>query len=245
MVRLLRRAFPTSFKTALQRFEYIERLSWRFKPFHPEPEREPDLAAALERLVRPGATCVDAGANIGQTTALLASLVGEEGRVVAFEPFPRSARVIKERLRGSAWQNVVVVEPAAVWERSIDDIPLFPGHTKDSEEWNVVGVSASGVKTEAELHVPAIALDDYFTPGTEPDVVKLDVEGAEIPALRGMTRILREKAPVLVVEIHKNGPEVYDFLTSVGYSLQTTSGDPLTSTALADYPKHVVAVWVG
>src|SRR4051812_17405569 len=80
---------------------------------------EPDVQAVSARLVRPGWTCADVGAHEGIYTRLLASLVGESGKVVAFEAHPDNARRLKKSL-GRDIRDRVVVENVAVTDGATD-----------------------------------------------------------------------------------------------------------------------------
>lgn len=187
---------------------------------------EPELQAAITGLVWPGWTCADVGAHWGIFTRLLANLVGENGRVVAFEAHPSNAR----RLRWSLGRTVrrrVVVENLAVTDGHADRVTLHPGRQRASREWNVVGADLDGRETPAALEVAATSLDVYFS-GKPLDFVKLDVEGAEAEVLRGMRQLLRDRKPAMAIEFHtETGWAGRSELLDAGYRLETLGGDPV------------------
>jgi FkbM family methyltransferase len=187
---------------------------------------EPELQAAITRLVRPGWTCADVGAHWGIFTRLLANLVGENGRVVAFEAHPSNARRLRWSL-GRAARGRVVVENLAVTDGEEDRVALHPGRQRASREWNVVGADLDGRKTPAALEVAATSLDAYFA--DKPlDFVKLDVEGAEADVLRGMRQLLRDQRPSMAVEFHtETGWAGRSELLAAGYRLETLAGEPV------------------
>ena len=187
---------------------------------------EPEVQAAVSRLVRPGWTCADVGAHLGIYTRLLAELVGESGRVVAFEAHPTTSRRLRRSL-GSALRKRVVVENLAVTDGSAERVMLHAGRQRWSQEWNVTGHDLDGHPTPAEVEVAATSLDSYFAEGPL-DFVKMDVEGAEALVLRGMRRLLRETRPAMAVEFHtEEGWAGRTELLDAGYRLETPTGEPV------------------
>jgi FkbM family methyltransferase len=189
---------------------------------------EPEVQAAVARVVQPGWACADVGAHEGIFTRLLATLVGERGRVVAFEAHPKNAHAVQKSL-SRGMRGRVTVENVAVTDGSVERVTLYAGRNRWSQEWNVTGMDLDGNPTPAELDVAATSLDRYFGDGRL-DFAKLDVEGAENLVLRGMRRLLREQRPVLVVEFHT--PEGWAGraeLLDAGYRLETPAGQPVDS----------------
>lgn len=202
---------------------------------------EPDVQAYIRGLVRPGWTCADVGAHEGIYTRLLAELVGESGRVVAFEAHPENARRLRSSL-GDEHRGRVTVERLAVTDGAEERVTLHPGRGRASQEWNVTGIDLEGRPTPGELNVPAVSLDAYFAEGSL-DFVKLDVEGAEALVLRGMRRLLREGRPAIVVEFHtREGWDGRTELLDAGYRLLTTTGDAIDAGPEAARVYQVVAL---
>ena len=198
----------------------LRRLSFRHAAY------EAEYQAAISRLVQDGWTCADVGAHEGIYTRLLARLVGESGRVVAFEAHPETARRLRSSL-GRGLGERVTVENLAVTDGAAQRVMLHPGRNRWSQEWNVIGVDLDGRSTPAELEVGATSLDAYFS-GAQLDFVKLDVEGAEALVLRGMRRTLREARPVMAVEFHTaDGWAGRTELLEAGYRLETPGGEPV------------------
>jgi FkbM family methyltransferase len=196
----------------------------RLRP--PDASYETELQAALARLVQPGWTCADVGAHHGIFTRLLANLVGEGGRVVAFEAHPANARRLRRSLRGDLRKRVVV-ENLAVTDGAAERVVLYPGRWRSTREWNIVGTDVEGRPTEPEIDVGATSLDRYFE-GTGLDFAKVDVEGAEADVLRGMRRLLHERRPALALEFHTEvGWSGRRELLEAGYRLETLTGEPV------------------
>jgi FkbM family methyltransferase len=191
-----------------------------------ESAYEPELQAAIARLVQPGWTCADVGAHHGVFTRLLADLVGESGHVVAFEAHPANARRLRRSLR-SRLRNRVIVENLAVTDGAAERVALHPGRGRATTEWNIVGADVEGRPTPAELEVRATSLDAYFG-GRPLEFVKVDVEGAEAAVLRGMTKLLRERKPILALEFHNEaGWAGRGELLDAGYRLETLTAEPI------------------
>jgi FkbM family methyltransferase len=183
--------------------------------------------------VRPGWICADVGAHHGIFTRLLADLVGEGGRVVAFEAHPANARRLRRKL-GNGVRDRVTVENLAVTDGSAERVSLHPGRRRASQEWNVVGADLEGRPTPAELEVGATSLDSYFAKG-QLDFVKLDVEGAEADVLLGMRWLLHERKPTIAVEFHTDAGwagrrELFD----AGYRLETLTGEAVDAGPRAE-----------
>jgi FkbM family methyltransferase len=149
-----------------------------------------DLAA------HPGATVVDVGAHIGYNTVYAARRVGPTGRVVAIEPAADNGRVLRENIAANALGNVVVHPVAAGRTHEIRDLYL---RGADSAVNSLFAESVYASVTGTE-RVPVAPLDDLVD--GDADLVKIDVEGAELDVLAGMTRLLRRPAIRLIVEWH-------------------------------------------
>lgn len=154
----------------------------------------------LRQILFPGAVVVDAGANIGIYSQFLSRCVGPTGLVHSFEPSPDNFK----RLCAAADKlSNVRLSQAAVGERS--------GESKlyISEKLNV---DHRTYKTDGNLRrtVPTemVALDDYFKPEQRVDLIKMDIQGYELHALRGAKRVLEENADItLLLELWPSGLE--------------------------------------
>jgi FkbM family methyltransferase len=163
----------------------------------------------------------DVGANIGFYTSLFADLVGPTGRVHSFEPDPLSFGILKHR---TARRGNVTANQAAVGDRS-GSITLFCNRSNRAD--NRVHASL-GEETAETVEVPLTTLDDYCDAAKidRIDAVKMDIQGAEVAALRGFQRILVRTAPRwLLIEfspehLRAAGPGPEDFwavLDELGY----------------------------
>ena len=190
---------------------------------------EPELQAALREFLKPGMTVYDVGANIGYVTLMLSHQTGASGKVFAFEALPVNVERIQKNIALNKLTNVTVVSGAV-----LDKTGSVSFYVHDSVGMGKAAGSA-GRREEhykAEITVPGFSLDEfvYEQDNPVPDAVKMDIEGGEVLALPGMSRILREAHPLMFLELH--GPEsekvAWETLTAAGYTLHAMeSGYPL------------------
>jgi FkbM family methyltransferase len=157
-----------------------------FKAYGDRAERQ-----LLQKILFAGAAVVDAGANIGIYSEFLSRCVGPNGVVHSFEPCPDNFM----RLRRAARKLPNVCPcPAAVGERSGETMLYV------SDKLNVDHRAyATEGNARRALQVGMVALDDYFKPGERVDLLKLDVQGYELHALQGATRLVNENREIKVL----------------------------------------------
>jgi FkbM family methyltransferase len=140
---------------------------------------EPTETRLIHRLVKPGDTVVDVGANIGYYTLQLARLVGPAGRVFAFEPEPRNFDLLRRNVWENDYDNVTLVQAAVAARPERLRLYLNPENRGDHRLQETAGREA--------VEVEGISLDDYFRGSAgRLDLVKIDVQGAEGSAFEGM-----------------------------------------------------------
>ncbi|MGB2645583.1 MAG: FkbM family methyltransferase [Candidatus Acidiferrum sp.] len=181
-----------------------------------EGEVEPTVQEVLQQYLRPGMTFYDIGANIGFFSLLAARLVGQKGRVIAFEADPETA----SRLRGNVEKNAfdwITVEEKAVWSepRTVYFARIDPKTSPDRGLGHVVAGNE-----ENAIQVTAVALDGFAEGRPSPDFLKCDVEGAEVEVFRGAQRLLKEKRPGIICEMHseENQRTLFEEFSRLGYN---------------------------
>jgi FkbM family methyltransferase len=159
---------------------------------------EPEVQAALVQHLRPGMKFFDVGANIGFFSLLAARIVGPAGRVMAFEADPEIATRLHEHIARNNF-SFIAVEEKAVWSEpgTVYFARTDPATSPDRGLGHVVESSAKDA-----IQVSAIALDEFVGTSDAPDFVKCDVEGAEVEVFRGAKRLLTEKRPGILCEMH-------------------------------------------
>jgi FkbM family methyltransferase len=159
---------------------------------------EPLVQQALADSLEPGLVCYDLGANVGFFTLLAANIVGQTGFVYAAEPMPTVATELRENVALNSLANVEIVE-AAICDK-VGEATLFEGAT----ELNARLDYKPGRK--ALPPVKTTTVDALVQAGKRPpDVVKIDVEGAEFAVLRGMVNTISSRHPTLIIEVHQQG----------------------------------------
>jgi FkbM family methyltransferase len=191
----------------------------------------------LDRFVTPGSTAIDVGANIGYNTLRAARRAGPQGRVVAVEPTPDNLVVLRRNIAAAGLENVVVEAFAA---GSVAGTRDFFVRGEKSAVNSLFRESCYAHVTEI-LRVRVVPLDELVEAA---DVVKIDVEGAELDVLEGMPRILRARAVTLIVEWHPLLQQMAGYgadalprwLLERGWSLQAASHLTIRRLAAADVP---------
>jgi FkbM family methyltransferase len=178
--------------------------------------------------LRAGQTAWDIGAERGWFTLLMGTIVGSTGRVDAFEPFAAGA----ERLsRNIALNNMDWVYAHQVAVSDACGTGFFQPPTDDATGHRAYLSHCGGVgyltTDGGGTAVPTVALDELIDRGqlTAPHLIKIDIEGAEVAALRGAQRTLRRFRPVLIVEYNRatarragtSVEELDDLIASFGY----------------------------
>ncbi len=157
---------------------------------------ETDYTEAFKRLLRPGAKVLDVGANLGWYALVAAPIVGPGGRVFAVEPNPGLARLVYDSLRTNGFGGFSRVFQVAVGDApGVVDLFARP----DMPGGGFIRPAAHDVADPPKpaVRVASVPLDDLLAAETGPiDVVKMDVEGWEGMAIRGMTRVL-DRSPGL------------------------------------------------
>lgn len=152
---------------------------------------------------------LDIGANVGHYTAKLSEIVCNSGRVIAFEPVPETFELLAANSTRFKHRNVTLINSAVSENINVMgmEIPKF-----DSGLNNYYQACLTNQKTN--LNVFCINIDSLSLPHSI-TLVKIDTEGHEFSALKGMTELLLRDHPILIVE--DNSPQIITFLDKFGY----------------------------
>jgi FkbM family methyltransferase len=186
---------------------------------------EPHVTAVLKRTLKPGQTFLDIGANIGWHTLTAASLLKENGKIIAVEPNPRNVQLLYHSITINGFRNVRVFPFAASDENRLLQL--------------IAGISNGVVKDVPQdqaycEYVPAFKIDDLVKDEPRIDVIKIDIDGHEPKALLGMSATIRKHRPIIIsefspsslIELSAIRPE--DYLRSLqqsGYALSIIEDD--------------------
>lgn len=184
---------------------------------------EQEETSFLRRIVRPGQVVIDGGANYGYYTILFSHLVGMRGRVHCFEPLEEAYKLLREHIiLNNATVNVSINRYGLGESRKYTNIYVMKGWG-----WGSATIRPSGDILMGTCQI--VPLDWYIKQKkiNKVDFMKLDIEGAELSALKGSIQTLQQFLPGLMIEITKDSyrdfgytlNDLYDFLSGLRYSL--------------------------
>jgi FkbM family methyltransferase len=158
---------------------------------------EPEATRAFVELVKSGTVVVDVGAQFGYYTLMAAKRVGRGGKVLTFEPKTWVRHILSANVHINFYDNVEIF-PYALFSRS-ERLNLI-------EHQSRILTNGDELRERTE-EVQAVVFDEIIgsidSMRDRPiDLIKIDVEGAEFDALKGMTRSILRWKPVLLIEIH-------------------------------------------
>lgn len=182
------------------------------------------IQKCLARELKPGDIFYDIGANAGFFSLMASNCVGPAGRVFAFEPLPENVRSIRSQVELNAVANVTVVQ-AAVSNRE-GTVEFSNG--QDTSTAHIKGVRAEKDDAPA-FSVRAVALDQFSRETSVPDFMKMDIEGAELMALKGACRLLGSAhPPKILIEFHgeRLRQKCMTILADFGYLFYSLAGEP-------------------
>jgi FkbM family methyltransferase len=198
------------------------------------------VTAALARVLRPGAFCVDVGANHGYFTMLLADGAGPDGRVLALEPNPALAELLALTLEVNGFERRALVAQQAATDGIAPTVRLVIPRRRGA----CASICRAPSAADEVLDVGAASIDDLTAAWPRVDVIKIDAEGAEPVIWRGMRRTI-DRNPGLIVVLEFVASRYHDargFLQAIrsdGFELRYVAYDssiePLTEEqALAE-----------
>lgn len=207
---------------------------------------EPYMARALQANLHLGEVFLDVGAHFGLWSVYAASIVGNAGKVFAFEPSPAFAVLRENAALNSQVQAFNLGLGAQDGEATFFDQGRTPTGsfvsevTRSSEKFHPA-VPIGGRKVRiCSLDALVAELD------VRPDLIKMDVEGFEFEVMRGAENILRNMSPVMLIEIHPaqlklsggSDQALIAFLESKGYAFEVIDHNPNSLYTILAKPKR-------
>jgi FkbM family methyltransferase len=190
---------------------------WR----HDVLKMDPGIFKAVALFAKPGAVVWDVGANMGLFAFAAASRSGPNGLVLAIEPDIDNARLLLRTRTGLP----STFAPVQVLTCAVSDAPFglaefeIAGRSRASNSIKGAGHSQRGGVRETRI-VPLVNLDGLLGIFGSPDLVKIDVEGAEEKVVAGALRVLATARPVLVIEVDRGSADAVGLrLKAAGYRL--------------------------
>lgn len=191
---------------------------------------EPGALAEFLTLVGRGTLVFDVGGGIGYY-ALVAARAGAD--VITFEPDPGNAESLEKYAALNNLTNRIRIVRQAVFSHSGNVALVRSGGMSSHHNAKVESNPLTGTAFE----VAATTLDDFVGHGTGPDLIKLDVEGAESDVFRGAEKVFRTHRPSVLCEVHDetNAAFIRNWLNERRYSFRWI--EPETA-----YPRHFLAL---
>lgn len=203
---------PLRIQQKLKRLHFARQIhSGRFTTSEPE-------YAHLEEWVTSGDWVIDVGANVGHYTVQLSRLAGPSGRVLAFEPVRDTFELLAHIVSITEASNVSLFNVAASYQIGIAGMSA-PQFASGLTNYYMAHLT----RGDTEFNVLTIPIDSLIPP-KRVTLIKIDVEGHELQALRGMQALLQRDAPRLIVE--GRSMEVESFLIGLGYQFIELKGSP-------------------
>lgn len=163
---------------------------------------EPDVRTFIESYLRPGQTFIDCGANVGYFSVLAGRLVGQAGRVLAVEANPTTFRLLSDNLRLNSLPEgihcALTNEPG--------DVTLHMSRTGGDVYSSLRPEGINRGQDVESFVVPGRTLDDVLLERKvdQADMVKIDIEGAELDVLRSAPRLMEKHRPLIICEYGTN-----------------------------------------
>jgi FkbM family methyltransferase len=205
---------PSWFQDELKRLYYKGQIR-KGTFISPEPEFE-----NLGKFTGDGDWVIDIGANIGHYTIKLSDLVGEKGRVIAFEPIPTTFTHLSENTVYCKYRNITLIN-AAVSEKMALVGMSIPNFTSGSKNYYQASISPEAKETDTSVLTLSI---DNLQISNKVSLIKIDAEGHEPLVFRGMHNLLERDKPVLIVETVTD--EIREYLIQLGYSEEKYKNSP-------------------
>jgi len=180
-----------------------------------------ELLAFAREFVKPGHSVWDVGANIGAFTFAAAQRVGPGGAVLSIEADIWLASLLnRSRSLPANQTKPVEILPAAITDAVGVERFTIAARGRASNALEKIGGRSQMGGTRETVLVPTVTLDMLLEHAKTPDVLKIDIEGAEVLALRGGARLLHEARPVIYIEVgEQQNEEVTAMLHEAGYAL--------------------------
>jgi 23S rRNA U2552 (ribose-2'-O)-methylase RlmE/FtsJ len=159
---------------------------------------EPVETEIIKKNINKGDHVIDLGASVGYYTLLLAKLVGKNGKVYSFESNPEKISILEKNIHLNNYQNIILIQK-------------FVSN-----------------KSTTNSGIQSIALDDYFQQSNSINLIKMDIEGAEVQAIEGMKQLLENNQNIKIItefhtsELREEGADPKEFLNKLrqfGFSI--------------------------
>jgi FkbM family methyltransferase len=199
-------------------------------------DRKDATMTLLPALIRKGDYVIEIGGHIGYISLYLAHLVGLQGRVTVFEPGPDNLPYLHKNTAADPRLSVVeqaVTDYVGTARLYIDQ--LSGQNSSLIADYKILKANQEhaylGSDVPSFVEVSCTTLDDFLNqvPEMAPAFIKIDVEGAELQVLKGMSETLKTPHLALMVEVHENAAAVFALLRDCGFLMFDSHQQPITT----------------
>ena len=172
---------------------------------------EPKVIQIFESFIAPGDVVFDVGANFDWFSLVAARRTGSRGKVYAFEPDPRNIERLRANVAANSLDQFVEIIPKGITDRTgVETLYLAPPEAGNVGRSTVMAPSAA--RNSVAINIQTTTVDEFIHAGDIPTIamLKMDIEGAELAAIKGASDSLRRNIiKAVLMEIHpaKLGPE--------------------------------------
>ena len=197
-------------------------------------KREYHVRTWLTEQLNPGQVFFDVGAHHGWISMWTLPLVGKEGLVYSFEPSPANLSILEWHRTNNNFSHWAII-PKAVSDVDAEE-EFFLVDTGDSPmnslTTGVPGTPLMSGRNLRKISIQTISLDTFCSEvSLRPNLVKIDVEGAELKVLRGAGNLLGESSPTIILAVHpywlptgQSTQQIFELLTRYGYTVYDSEG---------------------
>jgi len=174
----------------------------------------------VEKIIKKGDICLDIGANIGFYTCYFAALVGDKGKIVAFEPAAQTFKRLSENVKMNGFSNVKLINKGM----GLGEMEAFLNYNESSFCEGTASIKFTDGRSIQE-RVKLSSLDRLLADGelSKPDFVKIDVEGFQREVFLGGKDFFQDNGPIIMVELKENDKEemggVEEIIRNYGFSI--------------------------
>jgi FkbM family methyltransferase len=236
----LKRRLPPPFASTRIYVSPSSALSYMFKRMD---MIDPTLLRCAEHLVQPGDVVWDIGANLGLFATAAAARAGTKGQVIAFEPDIMLARLLQRSnaIRPPSSANIAIVSAAIAGDIALRNL-LIATRGRASNALEGHGLSQMGSVADRQTTVTldmAWLLDRL----PAPQVLKIDIEGAEVEALQGQHRMLEDVRPIIICEVGlRNRRAITALFAATRYRLYDAEKQLGPEAILLNAIRNIVAI---
>ena len=197
-------------------------------------KREDHVRTWLMEQLKPGHVFFDVGAHHGWVSMWTLPLVGKEGSVVSFEPSPANLSILEwHRTRNNFSQWTIVSKAVSEADTEHEFFLIDTGDSPmNSLTSGAPGTPLMSGRDIRKTSVQTITLDTFCSEiNLRPNLVKIDVEGAELLVLRGAAKLLGESCPIIILAVHpywlptgQSTQQIFELLAGYGYKMYDSKG---------------------